>query len=182
MKKALFVKCKLYNVKWKFTSIFLSFSFFFIVSCYSHVGSSLSPEVKTANIATIANLTPFNPRLSQDFTIALQDRFDQRTQLSLVNSADAHIKIEGEITSFNYAPTSITSTNGTESGSQNRLTINVTIRYENKIDPDKSFDKTFSDFADASANLSIEEAQGQLLDEITKRLIDQIFNAIVADW
>lgn len=168
------------SIKILLTFLLIIFSAQLFNSCYSHTGSSLNPEIKSINIATFPNLSALtNPNLSQDFTNMLQDRFDQRTKLSLVNSPDADLMLEGEITSYTFTPINIVSG---DVSAQNRLTINVRVRYENKIFPEKSFEKTFSDYDDISSTVDIATAEQTLSENINKRLIDQIFNAIVADW
>ncbi len=148
------------------------------VSCYTFTGSSLNPEIKTANISNFPNYSSLqNPNLGQDFTLALQDRFNQRTKLELINEP-ADINIEGEITDY-----SITAENTTASDTkaQNRLTIRVAVRYQNTLEPDKSFDKTFSDFEPFDANST--QPSDNVVEEVYTRVIDQIFNEIVAgDW
>jgi len=48
---------------------------------------------------------------------------------------------------------------------------------ENKTD---EFDVSRS--ADFSANLSLQQAEGQLLDEMVRNLTDEIFNHIFSNW
>ena len=67
-----------------------------LTNCYNFSGSSLSPEMKTVKINTFPNNAANNlPSLSQDFTVALQNRFLQRTTLKgAVDKPD--LLIEGE--------------------------------------------------------------------------------------
>lgn len=159
---------------------FVFISILCAVGCYSFTGSSLDPRIKTANIRKFPNYAPLqNPNLSQEFTNALQLRFDQRTNLTLVKTDDADIIIDGEITDYNVTPTSVVSG---DRAAQNRLTITVKVRYENKIQEEKGFSRTFTDYEDFEANQSLVQRQDDLVEKINARLIDQIFNAIVADW
>lgn len=63
----------------------------------------------------------------------------------------------------------------------NRLTVTVHVSLkktlENKTD---EFDVSRS--ADFSANLSLQQAEGQLLDEMVRNLTDEIFNHIFSNW
>lgn len=113
------------------------------------------------------------------FTDALQLRFQSRTNLSLTNNDDADIILEGEITNYQETPTTVVSG---DRAAQNRLTITVKVRYENNIQLEKSFTRTFSDYEDFDATKSLPQVQDELVERINSRLIDQIFNAIVADW
>ena len=161
-------------------SLFLIPLFLGIIGCYSFTGSSLDPRIKTAYIKQFPNYAPLqNPNLSQSFSNALQLRIERRTSLTLVNSDDADVIIEGEITGYEVTPTSVVSG---DRAAQNRLTVTVKVRYENKIQENKSFSRDFSDYEDFDASQSLTQIQDDLVDKINIRLIDQIFNAIVADW
>ncbi len=158
------------------TILFLS-SFFILESCYTFTGSSLNPEIKSCMISNFPNYSSLqNPNLSQDFTIALQDRFTQRTKLELLNTP-SDINIEGEITDYRITADNTTSN---DTKAQNRLTIKVAVRYKNELEPEKSFDKTFSDYDNFDADDP--QPSDQVIEDVYTRVIDQIFNAIVADW
>ncbi|MDR1876355.1 MAG: LPS assembly lipoprotein LptE [Flavobacteriaceae bacterium] len=148
--------------------------------CYSFTGSSLDPSIKTIEIKSFPNYSAYqSPNLSVDFTTALQNRFNQRTKLKETN-IEPDIVLDGEITNFNTSPVNIQS--GSDEATQNRLTITVAVRYENKIQPEKSFERTFSDYEDYSSTELLIDVQDDLAQKINQRIIDQIFIAIVADW
>ena len=159
----------------------------FLSSCYSFTGSSLSPEMKTVKINTFPNNAANNlPSLSQDFTVALQNRFLQRTTLKGA-VANPDLLIEGEISDYNITPTSVGATTTTTTGNtiqalQNKLTITIKVHYENSKDPTLSFDRTYSDEAVFNSDLdlnTIETAQVRIVNE---RIINKIYNDIVANW
>lgn len=156
-------------------------------SCYSFTGSSLSPEMKTVKINTFPNNAANNlPTLSQEFTVALQNRFLQRTTLKgAVENPD--LLIEGEITDYNITPTSIGSPTTTTQGTtieamQNKLTITVKVHYENKIDPSLNFDRTYSDEAVFNSDLDLNTIETAQVKIVNERIINKIFNDIVANW
>ncbi len=154
--------------------------FLFFQSCYSFTGSSLDERIKTVQISKFPNYAPLqNPNLSQDFTTSLQDRFDRRTKLTLVSTDDADMLISGEITGYDVSAVTVVSG---DRAAQNRLTIRIKVQYENNIQPDKSFERTFSDYEDFPQGATLDQVQDELVELINLRLIDQIFNAIVADW
>jgi hypothetical protein len=154
-------------------------SMFLFYACYSFTGSSLNPNVKTAQINTIRNNAPLKDlTLSNNFTNSLIDRFDQRTNLTMKNDK-ADISINGSINKYELSFANITS-NAT--AAQNRLTIAVKINYQNNIEPSKSFDKDFEDFENFDANSSLTDVESSLVPIITEKLIDRIFNAIITDW
>ena len=157
-----------------------------LTSCYSFTGSSLSPETKTIQIKDFPNNAPLmNPNLAQQFSTDIQNRFLQRTTLKgALESPD--ILIEGEIIDYSITPTTISTAvnapGGTISAAQNKLTITVKVHYENKVEPDKSFDKTYSDEAVFSSDLDINTIESSQVKVVNERIINKIFNDIVANW
>lgn len=159
--------------------ITLSF-IFLLTACYSFTGSSLDPRIKTIKIDRFPNYSELqNPNMSLDFTNELQHRFSRRTSLSLTNSDDSDVRVEGEIINYTITPSTIVSG---DQAALNRLTITVRVRYFNEIQEEKSFNKTFSAYEDYDRSKNIQQVESSLIPEINTRLIDQIFNAIVADW
>lgn len=155
-------------------------------SCYSFTGSSLKDE-KTVQINEFPNNAPLvNPTLSQQFSTDIQNRFLQRTTLKGTKS-NPDILIEGEITDYSITPTNISSnTQNTAAGviqeSQNKLTITVKVHYENKLHPDLSFDRTYMDEAAFNSSLSQADIEASQVRLVTDRIINKIFNDIVANW
>jgi hypothetical protein len=119
-----------------------------------------------------------NPALSNTFTEALKDMFTRQTRLTQVES-EGHLQFTGTITGYDITPTAIT---GDEMASLNRLTIKVKVKYVNQIDETQNFDKDFSAYSDFPGEASIEQYQSQLVEEITKTLVENIFNASVGNW
>ncbi|NIF07282.1 hypothetical protein F3J23_17825 [Chryseobacterium sp. Tr-659] len=156
-------------------------------SCYSFTGSSLTEE-KTVQINEFPNNAPLvNPALSQQFSTAIQNRFLQRTTLKGTKE-NPDILIEGEITDYSITPTTISSSTQTNpSGgviqqAQNKLTITVKVHYENKIRPEASFDRTYTDEATFNSDVSLSQIEDQQVKLVTDRIINKIFNDIVANW
>lgn len=155
-------------------------------SCYSFTGSSLSPEIKTVQINEFVNNAPLvNPTLAQQFSTDIQNRFLQRTTLKGTKE-NPDMLIEGEIIDYSISPTTISSgvnaAGGNIQAAQNKLTITVRVHYENKIEPDKSFDRTFSDEAVFNSDLDINAIETSQVKIVNERIINKIFNDIVANW
>ncbi|MGV4414687.1 LptE family protein [Chryseobacterium sp. T1] len=158
-------------------------------SVYSFTGSSLSPETKTIMIKTFPNnAANNNPNLSQDFTVALQNKFLRTSLKGAVEKPD--LLIEGEIVSYTVTPTTISSpvtSNSTQNviqAAQNKLTITVKVHYENHVpnDEHKSFDRTYTDEAVFNSDLDLNQIDVTQAKIATDRIINKIFNDIVADW
>lgn len=62
------------------------------------------------------------------------------------------------------------------------MTITVKVHYENKYEPQKNFDRTYTDEAVFSSDLDINQIEAQQTKIVIERLINKIFNDIIADW
>ena len=168
------------------TKVFFLCILFFLQSCYSFTASALSPATQTIQIKEFPNNAALmNANLAQQFSTDIQNRFLQRTTLKGA-SENPDILIEGEITDYSITPTTISSAvnapGGTIQAAQNKLTITVKVHYENKIEPDKSFDRTYSDEAAFSSDLDINTIEASQVKIVNERIINKIFNDIVANW
>jgi hypothetical protein len=71
---------------------------------------------------------------------------------------------------------------GNETSALTRLNISVKVKFDNRLNPDKSFEKTFSRFADFQANQPLSAVESALLQEISEQLVQDIFNEAFLDW
>lgn len=147
---------------------------------YSFTGTSIAPDVKSISIYTIENRAmKVNPALSNTLTNALQDKFRRLTKLEMLPEG-GDLEISGMITNYDVTPTAVTSN---EVASQNRLTITVKITFNNNLYEKESFkDKSFAAFQDYDSNMSLDAVEAALCDDIVEILVEDIFNATVANW
>ena len=152
------------------------------LSCgiYSFTGTNLHPDVKTVQIDYFPNNAVLvEPSLSQTFTTQLQDLFLQQTNLDLVKSG-GDLQFEGEITGYKINPMTATAQ---QTAAQNRLTININVRFFNNKLEDDDFERSFSHYFDFPANNQLVGSQLEdALNEIIERITQDIFNASVAKW
>jgi hypothetical protein len=80
---------------------------------------------------------------------------------------------------YHTTPTAI---QGNEQAALNRLTITINVRFENTLNPDESFEQRFSAFEDYDASLNFASVEGDLVNTITERLVQDIFNKAVVNW
>lgn len=165
--------------------VFFLFSFLFILtSCYNFTGASLTHGEETVQINDFANNTAYNPNLAQQFSTDIQNRFLRTTLKGTKENPD--MLIEGEITDYIISPTTISSgvstNNTTIQAAQNKLTITVKVHYENNKYPEASFDRTYSDEAVFSSDMDISEIEATQVKIVNERIINKIFNDIVANW
>lgn len=146
---------------------------------YSFSGASIPLEAKTVSVPYFPNNAPMvAPTLSSTITEALQDKFARQTKLQLVDSG-GDLAFEGEITNYTSTPAAITSA---ETAAMNRLTITVKVKFTNVYEPQNNYNKSFSAFAEYDANQLLQDIQDQLITEICEQLVQDIFNAAVANW
>lgn len=147
---------------------------------YSFTGTSIQPDVKTVTINYFEyKALRVNPSLSNDLTEALKDQFLRLTKLEQVDM-DGDIEIIGEITGYDVKATAITAD---EVAAQNRLTVTVKISFVNRKYPEDDFDnKSFSAYADYDSMQSLDSVESSLCEEIIEKLVEDIFNATVANW
>jgi hypothetical protein len=145
---------------------------------YSFTGASYG-AAKTVSIDYFQNMASIVvPTLSNTFTEALKEKFVKQTPLNLI-AKDADLSFEGEIRG--YTVNSIAVTAG-EFASKNRLTITVHVKFVNKLDEQWSFDKDFPAYEDFDSAQSLASVQDGLIKTIVDKLIEDIFNASVANW
>lgn len=153
-----------------------------VASCgiYSFSGTSIQPDVNTIAINFFEyKAQTVNPTLSNDLTEAIRKRFRQMTRLEQVE-LDGDLDITGEITSYSVSAAAITAD---EVAAQNRLTVTVRVTFTNRKHPEDSFEsESFSAYADYDSTNSLDAVESTLCIEIIDKIVEDIFNATVAQW
>ena len=162
---------------------FLLFALVIAVSAacgiYKFNDTSIAPDVHTISVYTIENRAmKVNPSLSNTLTVALQDQYRKLTKLEMVEEG-GDLEVSGFITSYDVTPTAVTSQ---EVAAQNRLTVTVKITFKNNKHEEEDFERSFAAFQDYDSNMSLDAVEAQLVDEIVEILVEDIFNATVANW
>ncbi|MAW21285.1 MAG: hypothetical protein CMD16_02675 [Flavobacteriales bacterium] len=152
-----------------------------LVSCgiYSFTGASIPADAKTVSveyITTKAGNTPAS--LNQIITEGLKDIFLAQTSLDLTEN-QGDLSFSGQITKYQIKPMAI---KANESAAQNRLTIGVKIKYNNSIDNEKNFESLFNRYRDFDSSENLADVEEILIEEITKELIEDIFNKAFVNW
>ena len=147
---------------------------------YSFSGTSIQPDVHTITINYFEyRALQVNPTLSNDLTEALRTRFRQMTSLEQVDM-DGDLEITGEVTGYSVAPSSVTAD---EIAAQNRLTVTVRVSFMNRKYPEDDFDgQNFSGYADYDVTQSLDALHSTLCAELIDKIVEDIFNATVAQW
>jgi hypothetical protein len=146
---------------------------------YSFSGTSIQPDVKTVTIQYFGyKALKVNPSLSNDLTEAMKDKFRKLTKLEQVEM-DGDLELAGEVTGYEVRAAAVTAN---EVAAQNRLTVTVKLKFTNKKYPEDDFEKSFSAYSDYDSTNSLDAVESSLCEEIIEKLVEDMFNASVAQW
>ena len=147
---------------------------------YSFSGASIPPEMKTISVQFFENNSALVvPYLSQQFTEALKERIRNQSRLSIVR-ADGDANLEGRITDYTIRPVAI---QGNDRAGLNRVTVTVSVKYTNSLNPELNFEQSFQAFQEFSLNQGpIQTQEQKLLILINRQLTEDIFNKAFANW
>tara|TARA_B100000530_G_C15618153_1_gene353235 strand:- start:56 stop:508 length:453 start_codon:yes stop_codon:yes gene_type:complete len=149
-----------------------------IASCgiYSFTGATI--PVNTITINFFENqATLVNPSLSQTFTEALKDRFISQSKLNLVD-INGEWYLDGKITRYAVSPIAASATQA----NLNRLTIDISVNFEDRTNNENKWKQSFSRFADFDATKSLNEVEEALVEDINEQLVNDIFNKVAVNW
>lgn len=152
-----------------------------VSSCgiYSFSGTSIQPDVKTITIPYVEyTALRVNPSLSNDLTEALKEKYRKLTRLEEVD-VDGDLELVCSVTGYDVKATAVTAN---EMASQNRLTVTVKVEFSNKKYPEDDVSNSFSAYEDFDATMSLDAVEAGLCETIIEKLVEDIFNATVAQW
>lgn len=146
---------------------------------YTFTGASIPPGAKTISIATFPNYaSTVNPQLSQKLTDELMQMFSSQTPLT-VTTEGGDLQLSGEIVGYDTRASALSSS---DEVSMNRLTITISVRFVNNVDPDADFEQRFSRYRDYAASQDFSSVESGLMSEIVTELCEDIFNKSVVNW
>ncbi len=147
---------------------------------YSFTGGQYS-GAKTFSVDYFKPQTALaTPLYAQRFTESFKDLLLAQSPLRLTER-NGELTYSGTIVDYRTAPIAVQS-GAAETASLNRLTITVKVKYENSLEPELSFEKTFSKFADYDANQDLFTIEESLWSLINEQLTQEIYNASVGNW
>lgn len=146
---------------------------------YTQSGASIHPDAKTFSVSYITNMASIvAPTLSQTLTERIKTKFINETPLKLT-TADGDLHFSGKITSYVTAPIAI---QGNQTNAVSRLTVTVEITCDNKLEEDKSFTQTFTNFTDFDSKQNFSAIEADLITKICDGLVQDIFNKAFINW
>ena len=154
-----------------------------LVSCtisYKFNGASINYDIiKTISIENFPNraLYQWGPMESM-FNNALSDIYANQTKLQQVNRG-GDLLLSGEISSYDQVNKSISS-DGYSSMMQLKMTVKV--NFVNTKNSAEDFERQFSASREFDATQQLNDVQDELVTQMIDEIVEQIFNATVANW
>lgn len=147
---------------------------------YKFNGASIDySKIKSIAIADFPNNSALvNPTLSSDFSEGLRDIFQRQTRLQ-VTRRDGDLELEGEIFDYNLTPMAIASDSYS---AQTKLTMVVKVIFTNNVDPDESFERTYTAYQIFDSSQLLNDVQDELCSQMIKEITENIYNDTVARW
>jgi len=112
------------------------------------------------------------------FNNKLKEQYADHTKLSQVKR-NGDLKIEGEITNYSQRNKSVSAEGYS---AQTELSITVNVRFTNNTNHQEDFEQQFTATTSYETTQSLAAVQEQLVTEMIDDIVDQIFNATVANW
>jgi hypothetical protein len=112
------------------------------------------------------------------FNNRMREIFVQQTKLTQVKR-NADLKIEGEITRYDQRNKSVSSEGYS---AQTELTMTVNVRFTNNVDHKQDFERQFTASQSYTTTQSLSSVQEELVTQMSRDIVDQIFNATMANW
>lgn len=145
---------------------------------YSFTGVSIPNEMKSLKIENFTNTSELVvPNFTQLLSQKLRDTFLAQSNLKQVDTDQADLLIKGNILSYTIAPIAL---QGNDQAAQNRLTVSIEFSISSQRFEEFNQNFTLSNFVDFSQNYNTVE--NQLLNEISTKLTQDIFNKTFSNW
>lgn len=162
----------------------LAVSLCFLAACavsYKFNGSSINyDKVKTISFENFPNRSAafvWGPMESM-FNTALQDKYMQQTRLKQVRQ-NGDLQLSGEITNYDAYNKGVGS-DGYSTMAELKMTVNV--RFVNNTNHAEDFEQQFSASREYNSTQQLSAVQEDLVNQMIDEIVEQIFNATVANW
>lgn len=165
------------------TVLFVLASVFMMSGCtvsYRLNGASIDYNtIKTITIETFSNRAayqwaPMAPMLNN----SVSDIYNRQTKLRQVKR-DGDLVLSGEITSYDQTNKSVAA-DGYSSMVQLKMTVKV--KFTNNKHHEDDFDRAFSANREYDSSQQLAAVQEELVQQMIDDIVDQVFNATVANW
>lgn len=150
------------------------------VISYKFNGASIDyTKTKSIAIADFPNVAAlvYAP-LSSELSDGIRDLFQRQTRLE-VTRRGGDLELEGEIIDYQLTPMAVSADSY---AAETKLTIKVRVRFTNNVNPEESFEKTYSAYQIFDASQMLNDVQEELCNTMIQEIAEQIYNDTVAKW
>ena len=161
----------------------LSFVLIPLSSCavsYKFNGANINYQTThTISVADFPNNAPMvNPTLSNNLSEAVRDLYQRQTRLQILRKG-GDLEVEGSIIGYDISQGAISVDSY---ASESKLTVRVQVHFTNNINPEESFDKTYSAYQTFDSSKLLTDVQDELCAVIITEIAENIYNDTVAKW
>jgi len=161
----------------------LSFVLILLSSCavsFKFNGANINYQTThSISVADFPNNAPMvNPTLSNNLTEGIRDLYQRQTRLQVLRKG-GDLELEGAIIGYEITQGAISVDSY---ASESKLTIRVQVHFTNNINPEESFDKTYSAFQTFDASKLLTDVQDELCAVMITEIAENIYNDTVAKW
>ncbi len=168
-----------HNPKHIFFILLLILTFNSCRMSYSFNGGSVPVEAQTFSVEYFSNKAPqADPKYSRELSEELIDLLNSQTRLNYAE-VDGDIQYQGQITTYQVAAVAVTNN---ETSAQERLTIGVKMNYINTLDPEQNVETIVNRFRDYDPNENFDSIEDDLVTEIIKELVQDIYDKSLGNW
>jgi carbon monoxide dehydrogenase subunit G len=112
------------------------------------------------------------------FYNTITDEFAQKTKLGVLKR-NGDLQLSGEIVEYTQTNKSIAADGF---AAQTQLKVSVNVRFTNNSNHAEDFERRFSATAEYDSSQQLNAVQEELVQQMIDDIVDQIFNATVANW
>ena len=158
---------------------FMLWTFSFATCKYGFKDTApLPPEVKTFRVNYLENKARYvNAQLSPQLTEKLKQKILGNTRLQQTNDDNAHYDISGYVSDYSVTTSGISGNDA----STNRISVSFHVIFKNNLDEKKNFESDVSNTFDFPATQGLAQAEAALLNDMTKNIVDAVFNKIFSN-
>jgi hypothetical protein len=150
------------------------------VISYKFNGANIDySKTKSISIADFPNVAPlvYAP-LSTNLSDGIRDLFQRQTRLEVLRRG-GNLELEGEITGYQLTPMAVSADSY---AAETKLTMTVRVRFTNNVNPEESFEKTYTAYQTFDASQMLNDVQDELCNTMITEIAELIYNDTVAKW
>jgi hypothetical protein len=138
-------------------------------------------EWKSFSLITLTNNAPNAPlSYSANLSEQIKDGIQNGTRLALnPENGKGEVVIEGSINGYTVLPVALQEG---DNAAKNRLTVSVQFTFSISAPSEETMTLNSTRFIDYDSNTDLATAEGTLLEEISKQIIQDVINKLYSNW